>query len=343
MCSICAWNVNSDRRVESENGYAFGPFTQYKFVHRIAQISDLLKKNPCDILVLFELDVTTVEMANVLMKDLGYTTLPKMAYAPQNDGSMFYLVGYKPTVTIIGSDNYWFTSQPTLPLEPHQRPNFRQNKVENCDSVLVECKEEFEKGTFFVTFKYNDTTYILSVNHFGLRVDYKIKSALMLQNFIEEMKQKYDTDKVIVMGDFNIFPNDPKGLLDDPMFSSGFTKSKQYYLETDNVEALFSFVCYPYDLGLRKDPKEVPSILDMYNKVDDNKEKRMFLATNTIKYFYGPITSLLDLVYCNVSHRAYLIPTFDFSNLTKEFLCSAETGIPMSPSDHLPSFVYIDV
>ena len=339
--SIWSANINTDRRVEK--GYATKSFENWQLNKRIDGIFQYIKDKNYTIVSLCEVDATSLPKIHHGLQELGYQVV-NGAYAHNQtpDYSFYFVVGYQnDEVKLIENYMYWFTATPLKSLTSETRIT---------DCVLLENKEQFEKGSLICKYRTPTGTLVHSMNHFGLREPYQMASSTMLAahlksicymdafaSYFEEthhIKQNtsHETMQIVVSGDFNTFP-DLNGRTIEPFLKNDFIQQVDPYVP-------FSFFGYPYDLGLVK-PEILNAILESVKKMDDVDAGEYFV--NKILEVHGKvITSLLDHVFTlGIENAKYSLDTYGMNTntLQEKFMLQAKNNMPFMLSDHFATII----
>jgi hypothetical protein len=323
---ILSWNINNDRRVES--GYAKVAFDNWTFAMRFPEIIRLsVKENPT-IISFCEIDANYVEQVKQKLGEHGYKSVSG-AYSPNQipDGSMYFVTAYKSVLELVSFSMFWFTSSHTTPLTPETRMT---------DDLLIRMNEQYEKGSLITYFKKPDGTFLIhSANHWGLREAYqKIGSDMLasfFEGFLEVAKIIGIKVQVVLSGDFNTFSQ---------LNGKTIAPLSHFNQHIDPVTK-FSFVNYPYDLGLKVSQDTLKSMIESYKTSSNIETRKLFM--NCVMNTYGqPIVDLLDHVFTyGIENANYRIETFDvdIENLSDSFIKSVDDDIPFMMSDHFPTII----
>jgi hypothetical protein len=296
-------NINHDRRITG-----FKPFSGFKLENRLSSM-----EFTADITCLCEIGCDILE--EVVKKFPEHQVFTGL-YAPYNNPQSFnFLIAVKNNIPVLMNKMFWFTSTPNEILI----------KREECP-VLQECKESYEKGSLIVVVEVNEEPIIISMNHFGLRLPYRLKSAELLNEEIERLKKEFNTNKSIIGGDFNTFTdNGPAEIQLGALLKTG---------ELAKTNAPFTFVAYPFDTGL--DGKE---LMEKYHKMTGtDQDIRVQHYKNICEKYNGPIISYLDhIITSGISAKVEVLGQFE--NVEELVKQSCITGIPAFLSDHFSTKV----
>lgn len=343
--NIITGNVNNDRRVELSNGLFYETHEKFKFIHRINDILKSVTKFNSQIIGLCELDSVGKELIQSKLEQLGYTVITG-AYAPGDQYTFYHLIAFdSKLIQSIESKMYWFTSTPTDALDGTKRPKFSLNfDNTNRDPLLIELHEEFEKGTLILVFNYASEKIIFSMNHFGLRKPYRLKSAELLNSFLNKLSAEYDTNKIIIGGDFNTFESDGGISQLDALTKDNYilaSETSTFYDGTNDLgKATYTFLSYCYDVGLlRKDQRQWLDISKELDQITDLTQKRIRLGEIILEIHGSPLKSYLDHIMYKgfkFGKMRVLVPEkFDPHNVNDLFIESYQKAIPLTSSDHL--------
>lgn len=312
------YNINFDQNVE--DGYASNDFYDWKLKNRLTSIMTVIKNNMPTFVSLVEVSSThRNDVVNELVS-LGYRVIHG-AYSPNQypeDKSLYYVFGFDESYTLINSYMYWFTNTPLNPLTDNTR------KV---DPVLLECNQDYERGTLICIFEKDNSRLVISSYHLGDNKQYQIKSnQLFLSHIIS-----FSNMKIIIGGDFSDFVQDTISAFENVGFK-----------HCDNNK--FTFVGYPYDLGTPKTPEQETAISETMNKLTEmsgypHQDVQNMMANAIVSIYGAPLTSTYDHVFV-MNTNNNVLDVLDNglnndSNLTRTFL---ENGAhsPLTPSDHFP-------
>ena len=319
--TILNYNIQCDRR-NSPGGPFHASHKNWTIEFRLPAIMKFIKFHNPTVVNLFEISADICNDVMIGLRELGYNVVTG-AYAANNSGAFHYVTGVAKTCIINKSHMFWFTSTPFDPLSDDTRSS---------DTVLVENKEAFEKGSLIVDITTPDKAHVLiSVNHWPLRFDYQMQCSKMLTNYLAEQIHQDPDIKIVCGGDFNTFPSF-EGKCIKNLIDAGFT----HHVDPNTK---ISFIAWPFDLGL-VDPAIVRDAID---KIKDMSplEARKWLVTRVIELHGSPLCSLLDHVFTYgfnpESSMKLLVPDgLDLNNLTPAFIESALNDAPIggSLSDH---------
>jgi len=329
--TISSWNVNCDRRVELDHGYASKNFAKFKLSHRLSDIVEFFSKHKTDIVGLCEVDATYLDDFVTILTNMNYEVYYG-AYAPNQipNYSYYLIVDYDPNaLEVVEHHMFWFTSTPLEPLTPDTR------KV---DRFLMEHGESFEKGSLISTFKKSDGTILIhSMNQYALRNPYKINSSKILAQHLTTIEEKYAGNEIqmVVCGDFNTFRTETEpfdSTILQPFLDVGFEPCR-------DAKAEFTFCAYPYDLGMVK-PEILKELLEVTGTMSDEKQVRKMFAEKVLELWGRPLTSILNwMLVKNIYASECTVETFDMDieeeNLTSIFLEQAKNGKATMLSDHM--------
>lgn len=317
------WNLN-DPRPDTRPGFEHidHVFSGFYYPSRVDMIlSDIEKINP-EFLSSFELRVDNMNRMMAKLHDLGYSS-ESMSYAPNQypDNSFYFINAWKnnSALELISVHRLWFTSTPEVPL------NIEKRKT---DQILIDNKEEFEKGTLICKYKIkaNGKTLIHCVNHFPLRAQYQKTCGELLSKLLAELKG----DIVIVGGDFNTFPTEVERW--DSTITIPLSRVGVKRIAYDNI----SFQAFPCDLGFAIKPELAKECHGLANKMfkdgTSHGEIRKLYVDYTYRMHGGPLVSVLDHIFCSgaecvLDHSSN--DTSPFGNFDQQV-----SGTPTSPSDH---------
>ena len=339
--SILSWNINTDRRVEYINGYAHYAFDGFTLKNRLNGIEEYLRHKNATIVSLCEVNPDYKEDIFNVLNRLGYKINCGACAPNQSPDMSFYLIeGYKEyELTLINSYMHWFTATPTIALKPENRYE-RQTYKPFVDSVMSEFQEEYERGSLISIYQRNNgSVFVHSMNHFGLRDPYKIKSCEILRDHLEEIRSHDENIGIVVSGDFNTFPTsvdawDWKIL--SPLTNIGFCYAINGKTNTFNS--------YPYDLGISRNQKEKDSVdacLEKAKQMANKREIRELFWDTLIKNRGDIIKGALDHVLIwNINVKNCYVDLMDtVENL--DMKKNTIEGIPSMLSDHLPTITVI--
>jgi endonuclease/exonuclease/phosphatase family metal-dependent hydrolase len=250
---------------------------------------------------------------------LGYCVLVG-TYAPGQvlDQSFRFVVGHR--LRLVESYMYWFTSTPRAALSPSTRKS---------DPLLREWGEQYEKGALVCEFEWGSSRLVYALTHFGLRERPQRVSAEMLARHLDS----YGPDVAVVLaGDFNTF-NEYEGRALLPLAEAGFI-----HLQMD---APFTFINYPYDLGVVPRGELDQVLLDIEGALSPVSARARFLEA-VYRLHDGPLTSTLDHVFTRNVEKASC--RVDLGGICPETLhdvykFQAESGQALTASDHMPTVV----
>ncbi len=313
--SIKIQNVNDDRNTPAT-------LPKYALSQRIESI--IGDGELTDIIALNEISINNLDMIARHLSRRGYSHR-KMAYAPNQvpDRSFYHVLAWnlskKENYEVVEVVTRWFTATPAVSLVPETRVK---------DPILMEYKEQFEKGTLCVIIKNRDTGkhLILSMNHFGLMrpgqdKQYTNKCAQILAEEFAHLRGRYRDAAVIAAGDFNAFTE------------STHIPQLCHLADLYDITPVGDTFCnYPWDLGIMR-PETKDRILAARTRLEKlTGADYVSECIRTLADLYGgPLKGPLDKVLvskdiqdCEVRHA------IDFSNITLAYY----SEVPFAPSDH---------
>jgi len=367
---VMTWNVNTDKRCE--NGFAAASHSAWSFSNRIARVSKVIANAQADILCLQELDRNNIDAVRSLLCEMGYAVVavPYCAdpeyftYCTAFKASRFGFITSKMRYMNIDTRNPTFRPDNLHLYSVEDRRAFNAN---------YNFGEERERSVLQVALcdLLTNKTIVVHNNHFGMRPNYRLRSSIMLVEFIKEFTDELgsEPDVTLVMGDFNAFPDQYQSAIQiskikddanlEDLAAHGISYSTGSNESEELASVLSSFCFNPYDFGLLWSRPganaSIGQVMFHINHIDSPDEK--FETINN--FFFDNMTSVLggklDFIFAK-GHKRVLKYTImlnqglDEENLTLdvfqdpdslyEFVKSfTEEGIPAFPSDHLPNCV----
>jgi hypothetical protein len=214
------WNINSDRRCEA--GYAKS-YKNGKFINRFPGIKETIATTNPTIVCLVEHSQETSPFTIEFLKESGYNVTSSL-YS-DNPSGFVLLIAVKGN--IIATQNYTFTKNPEkYIIRPHGYDNMSIEEKQEHKSFLdneLFPGEEYEKSILFSLVEIDGKLLVVAVTHLGLRLDYKIFSANMINKLTKDFMTKNNTLNipVIIGGDLNTFKCEiQEGKLSHPVLES---------------------------------------------------------------------------------------------------------------------------
>ena len=370
--NFISYNVNSDRRVELlvdgqnvRKGIATDSHENWSFENRAERLAKQILAAHPDIVCLQEMDIRSVEIMQKLLASNGYKAHVQ-AYN-ETDGAFRFITAFKKDrFKLIHADRRYFNVHPDkATVRPENYSKLAsQEKQKFFDENFG---EEFERPVHLLALNDGKTgkSIFVANNHFGLRRNYRMKSAELLAQFLDEFQNTNHADKdsvILVSGDFNAFPDDggfeQMQIIEKAGYDCLSKGAKFFDGSREGIVASGTISMYPYDFGILK-ADVVKTHNDNAFKISEARERRDFInevAAQNIPALGG----ILDFIFGrNISsvRKSYVMiqslldgVEFDASKLEsegkylKDFIIQINaSNVPAFPSDHFMMFVILDI
>lgn len=269
----------------------------------------------------------------------GYTVLESQ-YNP-SDRSFIYMTAFlADKFDLVSKQVKYFTATPD---EPTVHPDMKDMSIDEQKEIIINLKkhnfgEEWERSTFIVELKdklLGNTIHCFNV-HVGLSPAHRIACSELIDKFAKEIICR-SSDKIIVTGDFNTFPDQPEETKQQlEKLATNMTEVSQPVLPNGAV-ADFSFIYFPYDYGAN-DSKYRSQI---ENTADDAKRELMVGIYKENAAIGGLLDRIFYYGFNTAVSKLLIVPLYnDLVNYTdaemhKYVLAHVDHG-PAFASDHQP-------
>jgi endonuclease/exonuclease/phosphatase family metal-dependent hydrolase len=260
-----SWNIDTNMS-RTEAGYARDTHAAWRIAARLPLLQETLGR----LILEYDVDVVHVQEARkmtfrtgevvdsltplrLFLESQGFDVVWSL-YHPHGMAFAYISAVRRDRWSFVGHRVFYLTQTPQAPTPKGLSPD--QSRRHNLG-------ESRERSTLMGCFQNQAGQKIYAFNvHLGVGKEHRLQATTLLGQFAEKLRAEDPQAKIIMMGDFNAFPEgggDQQALL---LTQGGLLQEDTHDLRfPDGAKARSTFIAFPFDLGMTMSVPEVKACL----------------------------------------------------------------------------------